>query len=111
LTLARQITDWLAEAKAEDIVLLDVRKATYIADYFVVATATSERQMGAVADRVLQQAKAEGRTPSHVEGTADSGWLLFDFSDVILHVFSPPLHDFYRLEKVWSDTTTVVRVM
>lgn len=111
MALARQLTDWLTEAKAEDIVLLDVHKATYIADYFVVATASSERQMAALTDRVLRQAKDEEIRPSHVEGTPDSGWVLVDFGDVILHVFSPALRDFYQLEKVWSDSTTVVRVM
>jgi ribosome-associated protein len=111
LALARQITDWLSDAKAEDVVLLDVHKATYITDYFVVATATSERQMAALADRIRQQAKDEGIPPGRVEGTPDSGWLLLDFGDVILHIFSPALRDFYRIERVWSDTTTVVRVM
>ncbi len=111
LALARQITDWVAEAKAEDIVLLDVRRATYLADYFVVCTALSERQIAALSERVQEQAGELGIRPDHVEGTPDSGWLLIDYGDVILHLFSPALRDFYHLERVWSDATTVVHVM
>ena len=111
LALARQLTDWVAEAKAEDIVLLDVRRATYLADYFVICTTTSERQLAAIVDRVREQAKALGIQPAHVEGTPDSGWLLMDFGDVILHLFSPALREFYHLERVWSDAQTVLRVM
>lgn len=111
LALARQITDWVAEAKAEDVVLLDVRRATYLADYFVICTTTSDRQMSALGERVREQAGALGIRPDHVEGTPDSGWLLIDFGDVILHLFSQALRDFYRLERVWSDATTVLHVM
>jgi ribosome-associated protein len=105
------LTDWAAEAKAEDIVLLDVRRATYIADYFVICTATSERQMAALSERIRERAKESGIEILHIEGTPDSGWLLVDFGDVILHIFSAALRDFYRLEKVWSDATVVVRVL
>ena len=105
------MTDWAAEAKAEDIVLLDVRRSTYIADYFVICTATSERQLAALSDRIREQARESGNPPTHVEGTPDSGRLLIDFGDVILHIFSVALRDFYHIEKVWSDATVVVRVL
>jgi len=111
LALARQITDWAAEAKAENIVLLDVRRATYVADYFVICTATSDRHLAAVGERIQEQASTLGVEPDHVEGTADSGWVLVDYGDVILHLFSPALRDFYHLERVWTDATTVVHVM
>ncbi len=100
-----------AESKAEDIVLLDVRKATYMADYFVICTATSERHLTALVDRIREQTSVEGVEPRTTEGTPDSGWLLVDYGDVILHIFSGALRDFYHLERVWSDATTVVRVM
>jgi ribosome-associated protein len=111
LALARHLTDWAAEAKAEDIVLLDVRRSTYIADYFVICTATSERHLAALSERVREQAHDLGVDPTHIEGTSDSGWLLIDYSDVILHLFSAALREFYHLEKVWSDATVVVRVL
>lgn len=111
LALARQLADWAADAKAEDITLLDVRRATYLADYFVICTATSDRHLVATAERIREQAGALGVEPDHVEGTADSGWLLIDYSDVIVHLFSRELRDFYHLERVWSDATTVLHVM
>lgn len=111
LALARQITDWAAEAKAEDIVLLDVRSATYLADYFVIGTSTSDRHLAALGERIREQVSTLGVEPDHVEGTADSGWLLIDYGDVIVHLFSPALRDFYHLERVWDDATTVLHVM
>ncbi|HEX5417176.1 MAG TPA: ribosome silencing factor [Chloroflexota bacterium] len=111
LALARQITDWAAEAKAEDIVLLDVRKATYLADYFVICSATSERQMTALAERIRDKSDEEGVPLFHQEGTADSGWVLLDYGDVIVHIFSAALRSFYHLERVWGEATVVVRVM
>lgn len=111
LALARQVTDWCAEAKAEDIVLLDVRRATYLADYFVICTATSDRHLAALGERIKDQADALGVDPGHVEGTADSGWLLMDYGDVIVHLFSRALRDFYHLERVWSEATTIVHLM
>jgi ribosome-associated protein len=111
LALARQITDWAAEAKAEDVILLDVRKATYLADYFVICTATSDRHLTALSDRLREQVKAEGELPNHVEGTTDSGWVLVDYGHVIVHIFSAALREFYHLERVWTEATTVVRVL
>jgi ribosome-associated protein len=111
LALARQMTDWAAEAKAEDIILLDVRRATYLADYFVICTANSERQLAALVERIRDQVSAAGIEPATVEGTAESGWVLIDYGDVIFHAFSAQLREFYHLERVWADATTVVRVL
>jgi ribosome-associated protein len=93
------------------VVLLDVRKATYLADYFVICTATSDRHLTALSDRLREQVKAENELPNHVEGTTDSGWVLIDYGDVIVHIFSAALRDFYHLERVWTEATTVVRVL
>ncbi len=111
LALARQLTDWAAEAKAEDIVLLDVRRATYLADYFVICTGTSDRHLAALSERIQEQTGGLGVQPDHVEGTSDSGWLLLDFGDVILHLFSRDLREFYRLDRVWPDATIVLHVL
>jgi ribosome-associated protein len=111
LALARQIADWAAEAKAEDIVVLDVRKATYLADYFVISTATSDRHMIALMERIRDQVSNVGVEPYHVEGTPDSGWLLIDYGDVVVHIFTAALRDFYHLERVWSQATTVLHVL
>src|SRR5437588_4857342 len=72
LALAKQLTDWAAEAKAEDIVLLDVRRSTYLADYFVICTATSDRHLTAMSERLQDQASEVGVEPDHVEGKSDS---------------------------------------
>ncbi len=111
LALGRQVTDWAAEAKAENVVLLDVRRATYLADFFVICSATSERHLTAVSERIRELSRAHGVELGHVEGTPESGWVLIDFGDVILHIFSAALRDFYHLERVWSEATTIVRVM
>jgi ribosome-associated protein len=105
------MTDWAAEAKAEDIILLDVRRATYLADYFVICTANSERQLSSLVERIRDQVSAAGIEPATVEGTAESGWVLIDYGDVIFHAFSAQLREFYHLERVWADATTVVRVL
>ena len=93
------------------MILLDVRKATYLADYFVICTATSDRHLTALSDRLREQVKAEGEVPNQVEVTTDSGWVLVDYGDVIVHIFSAALREFYHLERVWTDATTVVRVL
>jgi ribosome-associated protein len=97
------MTDWAAEAKAEDIILLDVRKATYLADYFVICTATSERQLTSLTDRIRDQASAAGVEPANLEGTPDSGWILIDYGDFVIHLFTPEARAYYSLEEVWGD--------
>lgn len=111
LALARQIADWAVEAKAEDVVVLDVRKATYIADYFVICSATSDRHMVALAERLREQVGELGIEPDHVEGTADSGWLLLDYGDVVVHLFSADVREFYHIERVWTDATVVLHLL
>ncbi|MCC7103858.1 MAG: ribosome silencing factor [Chloroflexi bacterium] len=102
----------LAEAKqGGDIVLLDIRPVTLVADYFVVCSGSSERQIGALTRDIVDTLKLEaGVRPIGVEGTADSGWVLVDFGDVILHVFSPTVRDYYQLEQLWSQATPVLRI-
>src|SRR5579883_1889395 len=111
LALARQVTDWLAEAKAEDIVLLDVRRATYLADYFVICTATSDRHLASLSERLRERTDELAVRANHVEGTPDSGWILIDYGDVIVHLFSAALREFYHLERVWSEAATLLHVM
>ncbi|MBX6772444.1 MAG: ribosome silencing factor [Chloroflexi bacterium] len=105
------MTDWLAEAKAEDIVLLDVRRATYLADYFVICTATSDRHLASLTERLRERTDELAVRANHVEGTPDSGWILIDYGDVIVHLFSPALREFYHLERVWSEAATLLHVM
>ncbi len=88
LDLAQRIADLLSERQAEDIVLMDIGKVSTFTDYFVIATAGNPRQMNALIDSLDQDLRPEAR-PRRVEGTPDSGWVLIDFSDAIVHLFSP----------------------
>lgn len=111
LQLARRVVDLAADKQASDIVLLDIRGVSLIADYFVICTVGSERQASAIlkdlADKTLEEF---GRKPLHQEGTPDSGWVLLDYGDVIVHVFSSSQREFYKLEGLWATATPVVRL-
>lgn len=103
--LAEVIVSILDSKKARDIKLLHVEKQTIIADYFVICTGTSRTQIKALADEVEYKLSFYDLTPAHIEG-ADSGvWLLLDFGTVIVHIFTPDGRDFYKLEKLYQDTT------
>ena len=104
-TLAKFIVAILDSKKARDIKLLHVEKQTVIADYFVICTGMSRTQIRALADEVDFKLSHYGMTPLHVEG-ADSGiWVLQDYGYVILHVFTDEAREFYKLEKLYQDTT------
>jgi ribosome-associated protein len=102
------IVDALADMKALDIKVLDVRGLTDIADSMILASGTSDRHVHAVAQRVVEKTKAAGFRPHGVEGQQDSDWVLIDLSDIIVHVMLPRVRDFYGLEKLW-DMTAVKR--
>jgi ribosome-associated protein len=110
LALARRIVDLAADKKAADIVLLQVGALTTLADYFVICSGGSERQIGAIADGVAEGLRAEGVRPIGREGSPDAHWLLLDFGSVIVHVMAAPERDFYQLERLWADAPLVVRV-
>lgn len=108
--MARQILDWISDKKGEDILMLDTRTVSSIADYFVIATADNERQIKAISDDIQKQLKKHKVLPLGVEGTPDSGWILLDYNGVIVHLFSAALRDFYQLEQVWEKAPIVVRM-
>lgn len=88
--------------KAEDVVVIDLAGKTEIADYMVVATGQSSRQVGAMATHLNQKIKELGIKDVHVEGESQCDWVLLDAGDVIVHLFRPEVRDFYGLEKMWS---------
>jgi len=92
----------LEEIKAKDIVVLDVHKLTSITDIMVIASGTSSRQVKALADNVVEKAKATGCRPLSVEGEREGEWILVDLADVVVHVMLPTTRDFYQLEKLWG---------
>jgi ribosome-associated protein len=110
LEIARKIVDAAEDKKAADIVLLDVSELTTMADYFVICSGGSERQLGAIGDGVAEKLRDEGVRPIGREGGSNSHWTLLDFGAVIVHIFAPPERDYYQLERHWSKAKTVLRV-
>jgi ribosome-associated protein len=110
LEIARKIVDAAEDKKAADIVLLDVAELTSMADYFVICSGGSERQLGAIGDGISEKLREEGVRPIGREGGSNSHWTLLDFGDVIVHIFAPPERDFYALERHWDKAKTVLRV-
>ena len=99
-----------SEKQAEDIVLLDSAGVCSFTDYFVICSADSNRQMKALAEEVIHSLKQENILPLHQEGTAESGWLLLDYGDVVLHLFAPAERALYGLEELWGNAKMVLRV-
>ncbi len=110
LSLARRVVELAEDKKASDIVLLDVHELTSLADYFVICSGGSERQLAAIADGIAEGCKADGFLPLGREGRAGAHWVLLDFGAVIVHVFAPPERDYYQIERFWSDAPTLLRV-
>jgi ribosome-associated protein len=102
--------DAAGDRQAGDIVLLDTRKVCSFADYFVICTGESERQIRAIYEEVEHSLKKEGALPIHHEGTVDSGWLLLDYGDVIVHIFSTSEREFYQLDRLWGQADLVLRI-
>src|SRR5262245_40156149 len=95
------ITTWLDEAKAENIVTIDIRGKSSIGDYMLIASGRSDRHVGAIAEQVQRKLKDEGYG-SRIEGQPQCDWVLIDIGDIIVHVFRPEVRTFYNLEKMWS---------
>ena len=90
--------------------MLDIRDLTTIADYFVICTANSDRQINAIADALSDSLDDEGVSTLHSEGVGTSGWALIDYGDVIMHIFTPEERTYYSLEKLWGAAKPVLRV-
>ncbi len=110
LELARRVVELAEDKKAADIVLLDLTGLTTVADYFVIASGGSERQLDAIAEGIVSGLRDEKVHAYGREGTAASHWVLVDFGSVIVHVFTPPERDYYQLERHWSEAKTILRV-
>lgn len=108
--LARSIVDVLDDRKASDIVLLDIRRQSIIADYFIICTGTSDRQVRALTDNVVEALHMVGVKPLHVEGRQDARWVVLDYGAVLVHIFAPDVRDYYQLEDLWHEATTVARI-
>jgi ribosome-associated protein len=100
----------LEDTKGENIILIDLRDIAIFADYFVICSGSSDRMIRALADSAVEKVKKDYRIIPRVEGQPEDGWLLVDFGDIILHIFSPPRRDYYRLEELWSDGKVLLHV-
>ena len=107
LAQARRVVELAEDKKGSDIVLIDVHELTSLADYFVICSGGSERQLAAIADGIAEGLKSEGVLPLGREGAAGAHWVLIDFGAVVVHVFAPPEREFYQLEKLWADAPTL----
>ncbi len=102
--LAGAIAGYAADVKAEDLVELDLRGVLGYTDYFVICTGRSDRQVKAIHDRILEGMKKEhGVLAQRVEGLAEARWVLLDYLDVVVHVFTPETREFYGLERLWGE--------
>jgi len=97
------------DKKAEDLVILDLRKAAGFTDFFVICSGTNPRQIRAIADGITEALQADGVKPAHVEGYDRSEWILLDYFDFVVHVFAKETRMFYGLERLWGNAERIER--
>jgi ribosome-associated protein len=108
--MADLVVDAASDTKGEDILVLNVSEVTTIADLFVIVSGRGERQVQAIADKIVEKAKASGRQPVGIEGYTAGRWILIDLGDVVVHAFVPEERELYRLERLWGDAPVVLRI-
>jgi ribosome-associated protein len=102
--LAELISGYASDVKAVDIVELDLRRVLGYTDYFVICSGGTDRQTKAIHDRIHENMKKQhGLLPRRVEGLAEARWILMDYLDVIVHIFTPDAREYYRLEQLWGE--------
>lgn len=110
LELAHTIVYALEEKKGEDIIILDIHDVSILADYFVICSGTSPRMIDALSEAVVDTVKQKYGVRPRIEGTSHGGWILADYGDIILHLFSPDSRDYYALEDLWSEARVVLHL-
>jgi ribosome-associated protein len=110
IEVARKVVEAASNKQASDVTLLDAREICSFADYFVICSGDTTRQIEAICGEVGHALKKEGILPHHCEGTVDSGWLLLDYGDVIVHVFAAFEREYYRVDELWRQAIPVVRI-
>ena len=96
-----------SEAKAEEVVILDLRKVSFSFDFFVLLSGSSDRRVQTIAEHIEENLTAKGVRPWHEEGRRQGGWVLLDYGNVVGHVFDPQVREFYGLERLWADAPRV----
>ncbi len=110
LALAHRVVELAADKKAADIVLLEIGALTTVADYFVICSGSSERQLGGIVDGIAEGLREEGIRPIGREGSATAHWLLIDYGSVVVHVMAPPEREYYQLERLWAAAPLLLRL-
>jgi ribosome-associated protein len=100
----------LEDRKGEDILLLDIKDIASFTDYFVLCTGTSDRMLDALADAAVETVRTQHRKKGRKQGQARDGWVVVDYGDVVVHLFSPDQRDYYDLEELWQDGKVLLRV-
>lgn len=105
--MSKYIVGLLEDKKAHDITLLSIGHLTTLADFFIIVTGTSSTHIQAMADHIEKEMTLLGFPLKHREGKAQGGWLLLDYKDVIVHVFSNEMRQYYHIERIWSDAQII----
>ena len=100
---AQRISELMIEKKAVDIIIIDVRKITTLTDFFVVCTSESQPQTRAITDHINQKMKEDGIKSWHIEGYEHLDWVLIDFVNIVVHIFSKDTREYYEFERLWAD--------
>lgn len=108
--MARRALEAASDKQANDVVMLDARQVCSFADFFVICSGESTRQIEAIWQEIRKTLKEAGLIPYRSEGTADSGWILLDLGDVIVHIFSLAHRDYYQLDELWDKATPIIRI-
>ena len=107
LELAKETVKAMDSKKALDLKVIGIKDISVIADYFVLATGTSSTHVKALADEVEFKMKQIGISPEHIDGYRSNTWIILDYSDVIVHVFTPDAREFYNLDRLWQDGESI----
>ena len=108
--LALLLAEIISDTPARDTVVLDIHELSPFADYFVITAGANERQLRAINRAVAERMAEAGIRPQRTEGAASSGWIVLDYGDVLVHIFSDDLRDFYRLEDLWVEAPTLLAI-
>ena len=103
LELAKKAARLLDDKKAERVNVIEIQEISSLGDYFVIATGTSTTHVRALADELEEKLKAEGAAPARVEGYRSNSWILLDWGNVVVHIFTQEGRDFYDLDRLWAD--------
>ena len=108
--LALAIADVISDTPAANTLVLDVHLVSPLTDFFVICSGENERQLRAIQREVVEELSEAGHRPRRSEGTADGGWILVDFGDVVVHIFNAEQRTYYRLEELWSEAQTLLSI-